>query len=65
MYPMKNGFRNKKVGAVLATLFAVFAVLASFGIGNMTQANSIADALNSTFKIPNIVTGVVITTWHW
>lgn len=62
MYAMKNGFRNKKVGAVLATLFAVFAVLASFGIGNMTQANSIADALNSTFKIPNIVTGVVITT---
>ena len=62
MYTMKNGFRNKKVGAVLATLFAVFAVLASFGIGNMTQANSIADALNSTFKIPNIVTGVVITT---
>ena len=62
MYAMKNGFKYKKLGAVMATFFAVFAVLASFGIGNMTQANSIADALNSTFKIPNIVTGVVITT---
>lgn len=61
MYTMKNGFRNKKVGAVLATLFAVFAVLASFGIGNMTQANSIADALNSTFKIPNIVISTTVT----
>ena len=47
---------------ILATLFSIFAVLASFGIGNMTQANSIADALNSTFQIPTVVTGVVITT---
>ena len=47
---------------MLGDTFAVFAVLASFGIGNMTQANSIADALSSTFRIPNIVTGVVITT---
>lgn len=62
MYAMRNGFKHKRLGAVLATLFAVFAVLASFGIGNMTQANSIADALSSTFRIPNIVTGVVITT---
>lgn len=58
MYAMRNGFKHKRLGAVLATLFAVFAVLASFGIGNMTQANSIADALSSTFRIPNIVTGV-------
>lgn len=62
MYAMKNGFKFKKLGMALATLFALFAVLASFGIGNMTQANSIADALESTFKIPNVVTGVVITT---
>lgn len=62
MYAMKNGFKWKKLGMVLATLFALFAVLASFGIGNLTQANSIADALKSTFKIPNVVTGVVITT---
>ena len=62
MYAMKNGFKNKTAGMILATLFSIFAVLASFGIGNMTQANSIADALNSTFQIPTVVTGVVITT---
>ena len=42
MYTMKKGFKNKKLGAFLGMLFAVFAVIASFGIGNMTQANSIA-----------------------
>lgn len=45
MYTMKKGFKHKKVGAVLGWLFALFAVIASFGIGNMTQANSIAESL--------------------
>jgi Na+/alanine symporter len=40
MFTMKNGFKNKKAGLFLGTAFALFAVLASFGIGNMTQANS-------------------------
>ena len=52
MYTMKKGFRNKKAGAVLGMLFAVFTVIASFGIGNMTQANSIAVSLNETFHFP-------------
>ena len=41
--------------------FALFAVIASFGIGNMTQGNSIAGALHSTFSVPTWVTGIVIT----
>lgn len=45
MYAMKNGIGGV-AGRVLAFLFAVFAVCASFGIGNMTQANSIAAAFN-------------------
>lgn len=61
MMTMKRGMKNKKVGAVLAMLFAIFAVVASFGIGNMTQANSISTALNSSFHVPNWVTGVVLT----
>lgn len=61
MYTMKRGFKNKKIGALLGFLFALFAVIASFGIGNMTQANSISSALNSTFSIPTWVTGVVVT----
>ena len=61
MYTMKHAFRNKKFGAALGWIFALFTVLASFGIGNLTQANSISDALNNTFSIPTWITGVVIT----
>lgn len=61
MYTMKKSFKNKTLGSVLGWLFALFAVIASFGIGNMTQANSISEALNSTFHISPIITGVVIT----
>ncbi len=61
MYTMKKAFKNKKLGTLLGWLFALFAVIASFGIGNLTQANSISTALNSTFNLPLAVTGVVIT----
>ncbi|MDD5998832.1 MAG: amino acid carrier protein, partial [Lachnospiraceae bacterium] len=61
MYTMKKAFKHKKFGSVLGWLFAFFAVVASFGIGNMTQANSIASALNETFHIPVAVVGIIIT----
>lgn len=61
MYTMKKAFKNKKAGAALGWLFALFAVTASFGIGNLTQANSISDALHSTFAIPTWVSGLVLT----
>lgn len=59
MTTMKRGLKNKKLGAVLAMLFAIFAVIASFGIGNMTQANSISTALDNTFNVPTWITGVI------
>ncbi len=61
MYTMKKAFRHKKFGAVLGWLFALFAVFASFGIGNLTQANSISTALSATFHVPVYITGIVIT----
>ena len=61
MYTMKRGFKNKKIGAALGFLFALFAVIASFGIGNLTQANSISTALKTTFHIPTWITGLIIT----
>lgn len=61
MYTMKKAFKHKKLGAALGWLFALFAVLASFGIGNLTQANSISTALTATYHIPAWVTGIVIT----
>lgn len=61
MFTMKNGFKNKMAGRTLGFLFALFSVIASFGIGNMTQANSISGAVQTVFGIPLEVCGVVLT----
>jgi AGCS family alanine or glycine:cation symporter len=50
-----------RFGLVLSVAFAVFAVLASFGIGNMTQSNTVAASLESSFGFPAWAVGVVIT----
>lgn len=55
MYYLEHGAHAKW----LAVPFALFAILASLGMGNMTQANSIADALSSEFGVPLGVTGFV------
>lgn len=60
MYTIKNAFRNKKPALILAGAFAVFTVLASFGIGNLSQANSISSSLAQTFSVPNWATGAVL-----
>ena len=44
----------------LAVIFAVFATVASFGIGNIAQSNSIANALNETVGIDPLITGIVV-----
>lgn len=61
MYTMKKALKNKKLGSVLGWLFALFAVIASFGIGNMTQANSIASSMKETFGISPWVIGMILT----
>lgn len=50
-------------GKALGVFFAVAAAIAAFGIGNMSQANSVADVLASpdTFGIPPWVTGIALT----
>ena len=56
-----GGYRGcKKLGSVLAVLFSLFAVTASFGIGNMSQVNTISSNMLSAFSIPTWVTGVVL-----
>ena len=61
MYTMKKALKPKKLGTILGWLFALFAVLASFGIGNLTQANSISTAVTATYHVPSYITGIVIT----
>jgi len=47
MYTLLNGLKMPK----LAALFAVFALIASFGIGNLVQANSVVNGLSRVFEI--------------
>ena len=61
MYTMKKALKNKTLGAVLGWLFALFAVIASFGIGNMTQGNSISTSIHSTFGVSPVIVGVILT----
>jgi AGCS family alanine or glycine:cation symporter len=56
MYYIQNGLGAKW----LAVIFAAFGALATFGIGNMTQANAIAGSLNQTFGVPAIATGIAL-----
>ena len=44
----------------LAVIFAVFAAVASFGIGNIAQSNSIANAVNETMGINPLITGIIV-----
>lgn len=64
MYYLQNGLGSKKgckgIATVLAVLFSVFCFLASFGIGNMTQVNSISSNIRAAFDIPKWVIGIVL-----
>ncbi|MDO5310750.1 MAG: alanine/glycine:cation symporter family protein [Clostridia bacterium] len=64
MYYLKNGLGAKKgckhIGSILAVLFSCFCLLASFGIGNMTQVNTIATNMLDAFSIPKFVTGIIV-----
>ncbi|MBQ2061950.1 MAG: alanine:cation symporter family protein [Oscillospiraceae bacterium] len=64
MYYLRDGLGGfkgcKTIGAVLAMLFSFFCFLASFGIGNMSQVNSMVSNVQNAFGIPTWVTGVVL-----
>lgn len=61
MYTMLYGFPLRRMGRLLGGLYALFAVFASFGMGNMTQSNSIAVSFRETFGIPEAKTGLILT----
>ncbi|GAB6192118.1 alanine/glycine:cation symporter family protein [Desulfocastanea catecholica] len=56
MYYISQGLKMPWLG----TLFAVFASFAAFGIGNMVQSNSVADAVATTYHIPHMASGIVL-----
>ncbi|RFC66027.1 sodium:alanine symporter family protein [Fulvimarina endophytica] len=58
MVYIRDGLGEK--WAWLAFLFALFATVAAFGIGNTVQANSVADAMQTSFGVPVWITGLVL-----
>ncbi len=56
MYYLERGLKQKWLGI----LFALFATIASFGIGNMVQANSVAEPVLTHFGVSKLITGIVI-----
>jgi AGCS family alanine or glycine:cation symporter len=57
MYALERGLGSKPLGM----LFAALTAIAAFGIGNMTQANSISALANQTFGVAPWVTGAIMT----
>lgn len=58
MYYIKNGLGERWKG--LGALFALFAMIAAFGIGNTVQSNAIADVLATNTPVPTWLTGLVL-----
>ncbi len=56
MYYISKGLGMKWLGV----LFAIFAAIAAFGIGNMVQSNSVAEAVKTSLNIPHYITGIVL-----
>jgi AGCS family alanine or glycine:cation symporter len=56
MYALEHGLGCKWLGV----LFAIFTVIASFGIGNMTQSHSIADLAKTQFALDPRLTGITL-----
>jgi AGCS family alanine or glycine:cation symporter len=56
MYTLKKGLGLPWLGAI----FALLTSIAAFGIGNMVQANSVAESLNASFGIRPMLTGILL-----
>ncbi len=50
-----------KTGKFMAIIFALATILSSFGTGSLPQINSISNSIHTTFGIPHIVTGLVLS----
>ncbi len=59
MFYIKNGLGQQ--WAWLGFAFALFASLAGFGIGNTIQAHSVSDVLHSSFGVPVLASGLILS----
>jgi AGCS family alanine or glycine:cation symporter len=56
MYALERGLKMKWLGV----LFALFAALASFGIGSGVQVNAIAEVMETNFSVSRLLVGIVV-----
>ncbi len=65
MYYIEAGLSKsralKRFARPLAVLFAAFCALASFGIGNMTQVNTVSEVMRTNFSVPGWATGLAVS----
>ena len=57
---LSEGIRGP-LGSFLAIAFAIAAAIAAFGIGNMVQSNTVAEAVGEEFGVAPWMTGLVLT----
>lgn len=60
MYFLEKGLPDHGLGKILGVAFAFFGAFTAFGIGNMVQTNSVADAVASNFGVDPLITGFVL-----
>ncbi len=68
-YPASNGevggpmrYLKKGLNSVfLPSIFCIFCIAASFGIGSMVQSNSIAQSMSFSFSVPAYLSGIITT----
>lgn len=58
-YYMKKGIKNKKLGAFLATFFAI-AIVIEIIPSTMVQGNSLASTVYDTFNVDTWITGLIV-----
>lgn len=58
-YYLEKGIKGP-VGKILGISFTIFAIIASFGIGNLTQANAVATGLHDAFGIEPHISGIIM-----
>ena len=56
MYVLKNGLHNKYLGGI----YAACTLIAAFGVGCTTQANSVTQAARATFRLSPHLVGIVL-----
>ena len=66
MYYISDALGQKRLGRVIASIFAGLCIFNAVSMGGMIQVNSAANAINGVFGIPPIIVGIIfgiITVW--